>query len=73
MSTPSPTEECPFGTCLSLGHLIDFWERQDGDPSSLHAPMARVIVEKLEEAPELRERSLKTARCWSRTGSSSTS
>ena len=54
MSTPSPIEEFPFGTRLSLAHLIDFWERQDGDPSSLHAPLARVIVEKLEEAPELR-------------------
>ena len=54
MSTPSPIEEFPFGTRLSLGRLIDFWERQDGDPSSLHAPLARVIVEKLEEAPELR-------------------
>ena len=54
MSTPSPIEEFPFGTRLSLAHLIDFWERQDGDPSSLHAPLARVIVEKLEEASELR-------------------
>ena len=54
MSMPLPLEEFPFGTRLSLAHLIDFWERQDEDPSSLHAPLARVIVEKLEEAPELR-------------------
>ena len=54
MSTPSPIEEFPFGTRLSLTHLIDFWERQDRDPSSLHAPLARVIVERLEEASELR-------------------
>ena len=51
MSMTSPIDEFPFGTRLSLAHLIDFWERQDGDPSSLHAPLARVIVEKLEEAP----------------------
>ena len=55
MSIPSPIEEFPFGTRLSLAHLIDFWERQDEDPNSLHAPLARVIVEKLEDAPELRE------------------
>ena len=55
MSMTSPIDEFPFGTRLSLAHLIDFWERQDGDPSSLHAPLARVIVEKLEEAPGLRE------------------
>ena len=55
MSTPSPIEEFPFGTRLSLTHLIDFWEREDGDPTSLHAPLARVIVERLAEAPELRE------------------
>ncbi len=54
MSKPSPIKEFPFGTRLSLAHLIDFWERQDEDPSSLHAPLAGVIVEKLEEAPELR-------------------
>ena len=48
-------KEFPFGTRLSLACLVDFWERQDGDPKSLHAPLARVIVEKLEEAPELRE------------------
>ena len=54
MSTASPIEKFPFGTRLSLAHLIDFWERQDKDPSTLHAPLARVIVEKLEEAPELR-------------------
>ncbi len=46
MSIPSPIEEFPFGTRLSLAHLIDFWERQDEDPNSLHAPLARVIVEK---------------------------
>ena len=55
MSMTLPIDEFPFGTRLSLAHLIDFWERQDGDPSSLHAPLARVIVEKLEEAPGLRE------------------
>ena len=55
MSTPSPIEEFPFGTRLSLTHLIDFWEREDGDPTSLHAPLARVIVERLAEAPVLRE------------------
>ncbi|MCH8811554.1 MAG: GAF domain-containing protein [Gemmatimonadetes bacterium] len=54
MSKPSTIEEFPFGTRLSLVHLIEFWERQDEDPSSLHAPLARVIVEKLDEAPELR-------------------
>ena len=54
MPTPSQIEEFPFGTRLSLARLIDFWERQDEDPSSLHAPLARVIVERLEEAPELR-------------------
>ena len=54
MSKPLPVERFPFGTRLSLVHLIDFWERQDGDPNSLHSPLARVIVEKLEEAPELR-------------------
>ena len=54
MSTPSPIEEFPFGTRLSLAHLVDFWERQDGDASSLHAPLARVIVEQLEGASELR-------------------
>ena len=55
MSSPSLIEEFPFGTRLSLAHLIDFWERQAGDPSSLHAPSARVIVERLSEAPELRQ------------------
>ena len=55
MSSPAPIREFPFGTRLSLAHLIDFWERQDGDPNSLHAPLARVIVEKLQEAPELRK------------------
>ena len=55
MSSPSLIEEFPFGTRLSLSHLIDFWERQAGDPSSLHAPSARVIVERLSEAPELRQ------------------
>ncbi len=55
MSMPSSMGEFPFGTRLSLVHLIDFWERQDEDPSSLHAPLARVILEQLEEAPELRE------------------
>ena len=54
MSKPSPIKEFPFGTRLSLAHLIEFWEREDGDPSSLHAPLARVIVERLEEAQELR-------------------
>ena len=54
MPMTSPIDEFPFGTRLSLARLIDFWERQDGDPSSLHAPLARAIVEKLEEAPELR-------------------
>ena len=54
MSMTLPIDDFPFGTRLSLAHLIDFWERQDGDPSSLHAPLARVIVEKLEEAPGLR-------------------
>ncbi len=54
MSMPSPIEDFPFGTRLSLTHLIDFWERQSQDPTSVDAPMARVIVEKLEEAPELR-------------------
>ena len=51
MSTPSLITEFPFGTRLSLVHLIDFWERQDEDPTSSHAPLARAIVEKLEEAP----------------------
>ena len=55
MSSPSPIKEFPFGTRLSLAHLIDFWERQAGDPRSLHAPLARVIVERLDEAPELRQ------------------
>ena len=55
MSSPSLTKEFPFGTRLSLAHLIDFWERQAGDPSSLHAPLARMIVERLDEAPELRQ------------------
>ena len=54
MSTPSLIKEFPFGTRLSLAELIDFWERQEQDPTSLHAPLARAIVEKLEEAPELR-------------------
>jgi len=39
---------------LSLDLLIEFWERQDQDPNSLHGPLARAIVEKLVEAPELR-------------------
>ena len=47
--------EFPFRTRLSLVHLIEFCEQQAGDPTSLHAPLARVIVEKLEEAPELRQ------------------
>ena len=47
MSMPSPIENFPFGTRLSLDRLIDFWERQEEDPSSLHAPLARVIVEML--------------------------
>ena len=55
MSTPSPIEEFPFGTRLSLARLIDFWEHQDEHPDSLHAPLACVIIEKLDEAPELRE------------------
>ena len=55
MSTPSPIEEFPFGTRLSLARLIDFWEHQDEHPDSLHAPLACVIIEKLEEAPGLRE------------------
>ena len=55
MSMTSPIDEFPFRTRLSLARLIDFWEHQDGDPSSLHAPLARVIVEKLEGAPGLRE------------------
>ena len=55
MSTPSPIEEFPFGTRLSLAHLVDFWEHQDEHPDSLHAPLACVIIEKLDEAPELRE------------------
>ena len=54
MSIPSLIEEFPFGTRLSLARLIDFWVRQNEDPSSLHAPLARVIVERLDEAPELR-------------------
>ena len=54
MSKPSPLEDFPFETRLSLARLSDLWERQDEDPSSLHTPLARVIVEKLEEAPELR-------------------
>ena len=55
MSSPSLIEEFPFGTRLSLAHLIDFWERQAGDPRPLHAPLARVIVERLDEFPELRQ------------------
>ena len=54
MSKPLPIEDFPFGTRLSLAHLIDFWERQSEDPNSMDAPLARVIVEKLERAPELR-------------------
>ena len=54
MSAPLPIEEFPFGTRLSLAHLIDFWERQAADASAPDAPLARVIVEKLEKAPELR-------------------
>ena len=55
MSMTSPIEEFPFGTRLSLARLIDFWEHQDEHPDSLHAPLACVIIEKLDEAPELRE------------------
>ena len=40
---------------MSLARLIDFWEHQDEHPDSLHAPLACVIIEKLDEAPELRE------------------
>ncbi len=54
MSVPSHIEEFPFGTRLSLARLIDFWEGQDGDPSSLHTPLAAVIVQKLEDVPEFR-------------------
>ena len=55
MSMTSPIDEFPFGSRLSLARLIDFWEHQDEHPDSLHAPLACVIIEKLDEAPELRE------------------
>ena len=55
MSSGSHIEGFPFGTRLSLAHLIDFWERQAEDASALHAPLARVILERLGEAPELRQ------------------
>ena len=55
MSSQSPIAEFPFRTRLSLAHLVDFWEQQAEDTSSLHAPLARVIVERLEGAPELRQ------------------
>ena len=53
MPEPSPME-FPFRTRLSLAGLIDFWERQNADEGSLYSSVARVILEKLQEAPELR-------------------
>ena len=55
MSSPSLIEQFPFGTRLSLARLIEFWERLAEGPGSLHAPLARLIVERLDEAPELRQ------------------
>jgi hypothetical protein len=51
----STSMQFPFKTRLSLVHLIDFWETQSRDENSPYAAMARVIVEELESAPELRQ------------------
>jgi hypothetical protein len=48
------TDDFPFGTRLSLEHLIDFWQAQSDEPGSLHGPLAREIVNQLDKAPELR-------------------
>lgn len=45
----------PFQRVLTLEPLIDYWRKLAEDPASGKAPFAQLVMERLEEAPALRQ------------------
>ncbi len=53
--TISDFNKFPFKTTLSLKPLIEFWEKETEHPNSLKSSIAKQIIEKVRNIPELHE------------------